>query len=63
MASDKRATASIQGVTNQGMSDMSHVDSDLVGTTGLQVELKETISGELFPRLIPGAGFLSTHHH
>ena len=39
MASNKRATASIQSVTNQGMSNMSHVDSDLVGTASLQVEL------------------------
>ena len=36
---NQMADASVQGVTNKGMSDMGHVDSDLMGATGLQVEL------------------------
>jgi hypothetical protein len=36
---NQMAGTTVQGVTNKGISDMGHVDSDLMGATSLQIEL------------------------
>ena len=60
---NQTTAASIQGVTNQWVPNVGHVDSNLMGTTGLQIELEEAVLGEPLSGLIVGTSFLAAHHN
>jgi len=55
--------ATISAVAHQGESHMSHMDADLVGATGFEIDADMGVGGIALHNAIMGDRFLATVHH
>ncbi|MNZ71118.1 hypothetical protein D3C78_894730 [compost metagenome] len=61
--SQQAQTATVSGIPHQRMLDVSHVDTDLVGTTGFQTQTQTGVATELLVHPVVGHGRTAIGHH